>query len=71
MMRPTNSSHSTPAAPVMKLASAVPNSDIRMMGLRPTRSLSRPSRGAPMNWASENEANKRPTVNAFAPKRSA
>ena len=70
-MRPRNNTHSAPAAPVITLPTAVPNSDNKMIGLRPTRSLSRPSSGAHTNWANENEANNSPTVNGLAPKRSA
>ena len=62
MKRPRNSTHSAPAAPVTKLPMAVPMSEMTMTGLRPMRSLSRPSNGANTNWASENVANSQPTA---------
>ncbi len=71
MIRPANSSHSTPAAPVTKLPAAVPISEMTITGLRPMRSDNRPSSGAHSNWASENEANRNPTVRPEAPNRSA
>ena len=46
MIRPMNSTQIAPAAPVITLPKAVPNSEIKMTGLRPIRSLSRPSKGA-------------------------
>ncbi len=42
-----------------------------MTGLRPIRSDQRPNNGAQISWASEKEANKRPTVRPDAPNRSA
>ena len=53
MIRPTNRTHSAPAAPVMKLPTAVPSRAMTITGLRPMRSDSRPSSGAPTSWASE------------------
>ena len=71
MMRPANSSHRTPAAPVTKLPTAVPTSEMTITGLRPMRSDNRPSNGAHSSWASENDAKRNPTVRPEAPKRSA
>ena len=71
MNRPRNSTHSAPAAPVTKLPMAVPMSEMTMTGLRPMRSLSRPSSGANTSWANENVANSQPTAYPEAPNRSA
>jgi hypothetical protein len=57
-------------APVRNEPIAVPNSDTMMTGLRPMRSEIRPHTGAKTNWASENEANRKPTVVGDAPSRS-
>ena len=54
-----------------KLPTAVPISEMTITGLRPMRSDSRPSSGAQISWASENEANRKPTVRPDAPNRSA
>jgi hypothetical protein len=70
-MRPTNTKNNDPAAPVMKLPTAVPNSDSRITGLRPMRSLRRPSSGEHTNCATLNDANNSPMVSPDAPKRSA
>ena len=62
MMRPRNSTHSAPAAPVTKLPTAVPMSEMTMTGLRPMRSLNRPSSGANTSCANEKVANSQPTA---------
>jgi hypothetical protein len=69
--RPRKSTHSEPARPVTRLPTAVPTSEMMMTGLRPMRSLSRPSTGANTNCASENVANSHPTAIPDAPYRSA
>ena len=56
-------------APVSRLPTAVPNSEIRMTGFRPMRSDSRPVTGANRSCAIENDATRMPTV--VAPPRSA
>ena len=71
MIRPANSTHSAPAAPVRKLPTAVPNSESSRTGLRPMRSERRPRSGAHTNCAAEKEATSRPTSKPLAPKRSA
>jgi len=47
---------------------AEPNSPTRMIGLRPTRSEARPQTGAKTNCIAENEAIRKPTLEALAPK---
>ena len=66
--RATSNSHSEPAKPVRRLATAVPTSEAMSKGLRPTRSDSLPSIGAPANWAAENAASRSPTDAGPAPR---